>query len=235
MMLGQLLTTLAYAVAGWVLVSEARRRRLATDGMAIVALWGLLGGLLCARLAHWLLVERQVFLAHPTAFFDPRLGGRTIIAGVAGGWLVVAVAKWRLGIRRSTGDMWALALPAGEAVGRLGCLVNGCCYGAPTSLPWAIWQHDAWRHPTQIYSALWAAACYGLLRALRDRLPREGDLFRAYLVLFGLGRSVIEAMRDQGGPVHGLSQGQQASLALVAAAVVWHGLTRRASAPPAAC
>jgi len=229
MRLGLLLTALGYLIAGLVLMSEARRRRLATNGMALVALWGLVGGLLCARLGHWLLVERGYFLSHPARFLDPRLGGRTILAGVAGGWLSVALAKRRLGIRRSTGDLWALALPAGEAVGRLGCFFSGCCHGAVTSVPWAVWQHSAWRHPTQLYSAAWAALVYGLLRAARDRVPREGDLFRAYLVLFGLGRCVIETVRAQDQPAGWLSMGQGAALGIAAAGLVWHGLSRRAT------
>ncbi|MBI5831632.1 MAG: prolipoprotein diacylglyceryl transferase [Armatimonadetes bacterium] len=235
MMLGLFLTALGYGVAGVVLVHEARRRRLATNGMAVVALWGFVGGLLIARLAHWLLVERQFLLSHPASFLDPRLGGRTILAGVAGGWLCVALTKRRLGIRRSTGDLWALALPAGEAVGRLGCFVNGCCHGAVTTVPWAVWQHEAWRHPTQLYSAAWAAITYALLRAWRDRVPCEGDLFRAYLVLFGLGRCVIESVRAQDQPAAWLSLGQQAALALVAAAVVWQWLSRRCVTPSPGC
>lgn len=93
--------------------------------------------------------------------------------------------------------MWALALPAGEAVGRIGCTLNGCCYGTRFNGSWAIFQHGAWRHPTQIYSALVAALILGILFKLRDQLPREGDLFRLYLLLYGLSRFGIEEFRER--------------------------------------
>src|SRR5207247_6012464 len=139
---------------------------------------GVRGGVLGAKVTEWGLGHWQTLASHPATMLDPRLGGRTIIGGVLAGWLAVEIAKWRLGIRRSTGDLFALALPAGEAVGRIGCFFNGCCYGVPSHVPWAVFQHGAWRHPTQFYAALLAAALFGLLVMLRNRMPREGDLFR---------------------------------------------------------
>ncbi|MBI2301464.1 MAG: prolipoprotein diacylglyceryl transferase [Armatimonadetes bacterium] len=209
---GEAVTGAGYVVAAWVLLHAARRRRLATEGMGIVAAAALFGGVVGARLSHWLLVAPGLWWSHPGALFDPRLGGRTILGGVLAGWLAVELTKRRLGIRRSTGDGFALALPAGEAVGRIGCYLNGCCYGAATNLPWAVWQHEAWRHPSQLYTAAWCVAMYLLLRAWRDRLPREGDLFRLYLVLFGLGRFVLEFTRERESRMLGLSAAQWVGL-----------------------
>ncbi len=222
MTLGPLLTAGAYLTGILVFLLEARRRHLATEAMRQIALAGLCGGVLGAKLTEWGLAHWQTVAAHPAALLDPRLGVRTIIGGVLAGWLVVEIAKWRLGIRRSTGDPFALALPAGEAVGRIGCFFNGCCYGIPSRVPWAVYQHGAWRHPAQLYAALIAAAIFGTLFALRDRMPREGDLFRLYLVLYGASRFALEFLRERNLAFGGLSLAQWVCLeiAIVAALVL---------------
>ncbi len=217
---GVLVTLLAYLVAIGLVVAEARRRRLATEGMGYLGVAGLAGGVVGARLAHWLLVDPQALLAYPLGPFDIRYGGRTILGGVLGGWLAVEAAKRWLGIRRSTGDLFAPALAAGEAVGRIGCFLNGCCYGQPTRVPWACYQHDALRHPTQLYTMAWCLAMFVLLWRWRDRLPREGDLFRRYLVMWGLGRFVIEFWRDSGTMAMGLSAAQWTGLGVAVVGAV---------------
>lgn len=214
------MTLLAYLVAMALMVAEARRRRLATEGMGYLAVAGLAGGVIGARLAHWLLVDPQALAANPLGPFDVRQGGRTILGGVLGGWLAVEVAKRRMGIRRSTGDLFAPALAMGEAIGRIGCFLNGCCFGQPTSVPWACYQHDALRHPTQFYTMAYCLAMFALLWRWRDRLPREGDLFRRYLVMWGLGRFVIEFWRDSGTMAMGLSAAQWTGLGVALAGVV---------------
>src|SRR3954453_18010270 len=81
----------------------ARRRRLLTDGVMTLMAAGLLGGLACAGLGQWLVAGQP---------------GKSVIAGLAGGYLCVHVAKRMLGIKRPLGDLFAVALSAGEAVGR---------------------------------------------------------------------------------------------------------------------
>ncbi|MCC7491515.1 MAG: prolipoprotein diacylglyceryl transferase [Fimbriimonadaceae bacterium] len=215
---GEGCTAAGYVVAGLLLWREARQRRMATRGVGWVALAGLWGGLLGARLAHWLVVQPGLLATDPSLLLDPRAGGRTVLGGIVGGWLAVELTKRYLGLRRSTGNLFAPALAAGEAVGRVGCLLQGCCFGRPCDLPWAIWQHGAWRHPTQVYSLL---LCLALLPLLYRPWPREGDRFRVYLLTYGAGRAVIEAFRDQGGGAGWPTAGQWACLALMAAAAIW--------------
>ena len=185
--------------------------------MGYVALAGLVGGVVGAKLTEWVLVNYHTFAAHPTAMLDPRLGGRTLIGGLVVGWMAVEIAKWRLGIKRSTGDMFALALPAGEAFGRIGCFFNDCCYGTPSNVAWAVHQHGAWRHPTQLYSSAVAVVLFAALFALRDKMPREGDLFRLYLVLFGVSRFALEFLRERNVSFGGLSLAQWVCLEIVVA------------------
>lgn len=91
---------------------------------------------------------------HWSEFFLPG-NGKTIVGGLLGGWLGVEIAKRLQGIRTRTGDLFAVPLCIGIAVGRIGCLLAGLAddtYGKPTSLPWGVDFGDGIaRHPTQAY------------------------------------------------------------------------------------
>lgn len=205
--LGTLFNAAGFAVGIALYWYEARRRNLATSGMTRILIAGAIGGVLIARI-----VERIAEGGSMITLFDPANGGRTIIGGVIGGWLAVEIAKRRMGIRVSTGPLWAVALPAGEAFGRIGCYFNGCCYGKQCDLPWAIQQHGALRHPTQIYLAVSAAAIFAVVWAMRDRT----HIFPMYLVLWSTSRFMIEFFREPMTPTNGLSTAQYACLGILA-------------------
>lgn len=194
---GFLFTALAYVVGGMVFFLASRSRRLATEGMARIALWGVCGGVVGAKMSEWLLFHRHVLGSQPGAFFDPQTGGRSVLGGVLIGWICVEIAKRQLGVRRSTGDLFALALPAGEAVGRIGCFFHPCCVGVKCERAWAVFQDGAWRHPSQIYLSLGALLVFVVLLQLRSRRRREGDLWKLYLVLWGASRLIIEFWRER--------------------------------------
>jgi phosphatidylglycerol:prolipoprotein diacylglycerol transferase len=120
-----------------------------------------------------------------------------------------------------------VALPAGEAIGRFGCYFSGCCFGTRCEVPWAIYQHDAWRHPAQFYAAAIAAVIFVVLWNLRAKLPREGDLFRLYLLLFACGRFGLEFFRESPSLIGPLSLAQLICLEIAASALIWHAIVRR--------
>ncbi len=220
MTLGEGLTNLSYLVGAGVFAWAAKRKKLATEGMAVLAGIGFAAGIAGAKLTQVLASGLPA-----TAALQPQIGGRALLGGLVFGWVAVEIAKWRMGIRRSTGDLFALALPAGEAVGRIGCYFNGCCYGEKSGVPWAVWQHDAWRHPAQLYSSATALAIFGTLLWLDGRKLREGDLFRAYLLLFGVTRFGLEFVRWRESTLGGLSPMQWFCLDLIVIASI--GLLRR--------
>ena len=205
MSLGEGFTFLAYAVGALVFLWAAAQRKMATNGIAWVVAIGFTAGIAGAKLTQ-ILAQGWPLAIPPEAALDPRIGGRALLGGLVFGWVGVEVAKRRLGIRRSTGDLFALALPAGEAVGRLGCFLNECCFGTPSDVPWAVEQQGALRHPAQLYSAALAAIIFATLLWLRRRvaLP-EGALFRWYLVLFCGARFFLEFARHRDTLIAGLS------------------------------
>jgi phosphatidylglycerol:prolipoprotein diacylglycerol transferase len=210
-----------------------RKQGFSTEGMRIVFLAALAGGLLGAGLLQYFTGAggsefwRRTLGEH---LMHLLLGGRTWLGALLGGYLAVEITKRTLGIRRSTGDGFALALPLGEAVGRIGCFFGGCCYGSVCALPWAVWQHDAWRHPAQLYSAGAALVLFAVLWQLRHRVEREGDLFKLYLFLYAGARFGLEFLRDHGPGAAQMSAAQWLCLASMAVlAIYW--LARGAPLP----
>lgn len=100
-------------------------------------------------------------------------------------------------------DIYAPSLALGYAVARLGCLFAGCCYGLPTSLPWGLCFPDEHHpgaltspsHPTQIYSFLIGLAIFAVLVQVERRRRFTGQVFAAFLILFGAYRFMIEFLR----------------------------------------
>ncbi len=194
MTLGEFFTLLGFLTGALTLYLWSRAQKLDTQGMKYVALAGICGGVAGAKITQWIIGEGGGLTK---AILDPHNGGKSLIGGLVCGWLAVEIAKRVLGIKRSTGDGWALALPAGEAIGRIGCYFNGCCYGTKCDASWAIYQHGAWRHPTQLYSSAAAALIFAVIWFSRGQLKREGDGFKLYLLLYGASRFVIEFARDR--------------------------------------
>lgn len=186
----------AYAVAALVFWLMARRRGMATDGIARVMAAGLIGGLAGANLLQ---------------LFATGLPGKTIEGGIIGGWLAVVWMKRRLGITRPTGDLFALAIPAGEAIGRIACFVGGCCFGKATAFAIAVHDHGAWRHPAQLYLSLAAALSVVVLLAIeRRRILPENGLFYLGGTLFCGDRFAIEFVRTSPSAALGLTLAQWA-------------------------
>lgn len=172
----------------------AHRRGFAPNVAAFVMTAGLLGGLAGANLVQWLATG---------------LPGKAIEGGIAGGWIAVVLAKRALRVTRPTGDLFALALPAGEAIGRIACFIGGCCYGKAAAVAWAVHDRDAWRHPAQLYLSFAAAVSFAVLYAIerRMRLP-DNALFYAGGMLFCADRFTVDFFREVAATPLGLTVAQ---------------------------
>lgn len=138
-----------------------------------------------------------------------------------------------LGVLR-TGDLAAPALFLGLAIGRVGCFLNGCCYGAPTdgALGAAFPGLAQPRHPTQLYESAIALALFALLTWLARRPRGDGAILGWGLLIYASLRPILELWRDDPrGGLGPLSTSQLLSLPLLAAGawLVWRA--RRSAAP----
>jgi phosphatidylglycerol:prolipoprotein diacylglycerol transferase len=165
--------------------------------------------------------------------------GKTVVAGLIGAYVTVELAKLAMGIRVKTGDAFAVPLALAMAVGRWGCFCNGCCYGRPSGLPWAVpfYQPDGTLvpcHPTQAYESIFHLSMAGVLTwmTFRDLLPRQRLKF--YLISYGVYRFLTEYIRPEPEWWLGLTFYQWASLLLVAGLAVQWWFDRRPAGGPQA-
>ncbi|MES2392766.1 MAG: prolipoprotein diacylglyceryl transferase family protein, partial [Acidobacteriota bacterium] len=115
-------------------------------------------------------------------------GGKTIVGGLLGGWMGVELVKALRGVKGRTGDLFAVPLCVGIAVGRLGCFFAGLAddtYGVATSLPWGVDFGDGVRrHPTQIYEFLFLCGLALVLAKWMKRPHAEGVVFRGFMAAY---------------------------------------------------
>ena len=220
-----------------VTLREARRKGMGIDPILDVIPWAMIGGLVGARVFH-ILDFWEYYAANPGQIISLQLSGLAIYGGLVGGLVAVAgYAAWKKLSFWRLADVAAVGLPLGQAVGRVGCLINGCNYGVPTGLPWGVvWTNpgamapinDVARHPAQAYEALLSLAVFGLVWMLRKRFKTDGVLFLVYMVAYSLGRFPISFVREDTIALFGLRQAQVVGLAVIVLAVpLAYYLTRR--------
>jgi phosphatidylglycerol---prolipoprotein diacylglyceryl transferase len=232
------------ALAGaWLADREAKRRGLNSDLVWDALIWVLIGGIVGARLWHILTpppsmvaqgITTEWYLRHPLDMLNTRMGGLGIPGAIIGGMIALYFFTRR---RKTSFAVWAdIAAPAlalGQAIGRWGNYINQEVYGAPTNLPWAItidpqhrlseYQNIATYHPLFLYESLWNAANLVLLlwlgRKYQHRL-KPGDLFITYLLVYPLGRFLLEFLRLDAAQIAGINANQTVSLIVALAAGV---------------
>jgi prolipoprotein diacylglyceryltransferase len=192
------------------------------------------GALVGAKLLAWL--ESPLHYWGNRANLSALLGGKTIVGGLLGGWVGVEIAKRRLHVKHSTGDVYVFPLILGMCLGRVGCFLTGLAdhtYGVHTALPWGIDFGDGPRHPTQVYEIAFLLLL-GALIALRMRHPYEnGSLFRLFMLGYLAFRFAVEFIKPVHNPYLGLSMIQLACLAGMACCA-WSLAKRPAEANPPA-
>lgn len=199
---------LAIVFGVWAATSIARRCRAADPSFPVspedvldVTLWIVAGIVIGARLL-FVAVDWGEYRAHPLDMFKVWQGGLSFHGGLFG----VLIALGLFSVRRRIpflllGDVIAPAAMIGYAVGRVGCFLNGCCYGAPTNLPWGVRFHDDGivtppSHPTQLYSTALSLVFFGLLiRMGRRPSAFPGQVAFSYILFSAVERFVMEIWR----------------------------------------
>jgi phosphatidylglycerol:prolipoprotein diacylglycerol transferase len=109
-------------------------------------------------------------------------------------------------------DAFAPVVALSYGLGRVGCLLAGCCYGRVCDLPWSL----EGRHPTQAYAMAWELCVVAFLLWYEKRQRKSGSLFYMWMILHGVGRLIMEYFRDDyRGPVPGVTISSWISFGLV--------------------
>jgi len=130
-----LMVAIGFFAAYWVGMNEARRKGLSEDRFANFIIFTLLVGLLGAKLLHVVVYLgqdsiRNLFFSRSGLVF---YGG--LITGIPFGFWLTRRYGWNPG---TVADVAAVSIPIGHFFGRIGCFLNGCCYGSQCTLPWAV-------------------------------------------------------------------------------------------------
>ena len=166
------------------------------DRLVLIYIAALAGAFLGAKLVylgaegwlHWHDENRWVILAT----------GKSITGALLGGYAAVELAKHFLGYPGITGDWFALITPVTIMLGRLGCVLHGCCLGRVCKPSWFT-MNDASgiaRWPAALVELLFNALILGVLLLLHRRKLLPGQLFHVYLIAYGLFRFVHEFLRE---------------------------------------
>lgn len=179
------------------------------------AMWTLLlGGVIGAK-ALFVVLGWEHFARGELRFWADFQTGFVFFGGFVGAALAGGAFAAARGLSFVRGaDYFAVALPLGHAIGRVGCFFAGCCHGRPP-------------HPVQLYEAagllLVAWACRQRLAVVEAGDSTQGSAFRLYLILYGALRLVLDPLRADGRPERllGLSHQQGIALGLIVIGVAW--------------
>jgi phosphatidylglycerol:prolipoprotein diacylglycerol transferase len=157
--------------------------------------------------------------------------GKSITGALLGGYAAVEAAKRLVGYKESTGDWFALIAPLGIMLGRVGCILHGCCLGEICAPAWFTMNDAAGaaRWPAALMELLFNAFMLGVVLLLRWRKILPGQHFHIYLMAYGLFRCLHEFLRDTPRVLGPFSGYQIAALAVAVLGAV--GFFRRQRPP----
>lgn len=198
----------------WMMWQVRQGAKVTYDAVFTAALVGIPSAVVVSRLLH--VIDRWGYYGqHPGQIIGG--SGLTIYGAVLGAalgvWIYSRFSNLRFGYFADTA---APGVILAQAIGRVGCTINGCCYGAECSLPWAIvYKHPASLgpigiavHPTQVYEIIYMLIVFGILLVLKGKLRPDGSLFLVYLSLYSVWRFGIDFIRDGTPFLLGLHQAQ---------------------------
>jgi phosphatidylglycerol:prolipoprotein diacylglycerol transferase len=220
-----LFVALGFIIAILVTVKLGKRQGVplqqVTDMAFVMIVWAIVG----SRLLY-ILINFSYYKSHPLDVLKIWQGGLVFSGGLVA---VAGAMTWYLRRHQMSfwaiGDLWAPALALGQAIGRIGCFMAGCCYGRPTNLPWGVVFSDSNTlappniplHPTQLYSSLGGFLIFFILLFLHARRKFQGQVFVWYLTLHSTMRLFLERFR---GDERGLVPGTQMTLTQLLAAII---------------
>ena len=243
-----LMLAIAFLVGTWLALRESRRLGLDEDRVVTVILTALVAGVVGAR-ALYVAEHLRDFRGSYVSVLALWQGGLTLYGGIVGGTVAGLFVARRTGLPVwVTSDALAPSLVLGTVFGRVGCFLNGCCYGHPTRLPWGvIFPPDSFAglefgpvpvHPAQLYFAAAGLVLFLLIWNLRRRARVPGVLFWSLVALLAAVRVPLDLTRayeveatvlDLG--VVRINESQVTSVALLLFALLMIARLRRVSRP----
>jgi len=238
---------LGVLAASWLASKEAKRRGLNPELVWDGLVWVIIAGVIGARLWHIFTptpsdiaggLTTQYYLTHPLAAINIRSGGLGVPGAVIGGAIAIIIFARRKKLDVMVWfDVAAPGVALAQAIGRWGNFANQELYGPPTDLPWGIFIEEQNRlpaysaythfHPLFLYESLWNLMNMAILLFVGRRFENKlikGDIFLGYLILYPLGRFLLEFIRLDSAQIAGINANQTFMLVVAmgsALTIVW--------------
>ncbi len=204
--------TAAFIVAIFLADRRARTAGMSKNFALDISFLILIFSLACARLTY-VVLHWDEFAEHPWDTISPiqhngtiGISGLVLLGGVIGGIItaVIYARKKKLSLPLVL-DILVPSLAIGMAIGRIGCFLNGCCFGLPTNLPWGcIFSDESLAgytyphthiHPTQLYDLTFMVIIFVILLRYDKRAHAQGRTFALFLITYAIARFWVEGLR----------------------------------------
>ena len=185
---------------------EAERNGFKKEIIENFFLFAIIFSVLGARLYYIAFTQPALFWQNPLSALAIWEGGLAIHGAILGGLLVSIIYTWKYRISFwKFADTLAPSLILGQAIGRIGCFLNGDAHGYPTDMPWGlIYSPESpagqmypgqTLHPTQLYEMVFNLIIFTVLWIVRKKIKTNGNLFLLYTILYSAGRIFVEYFR----------------------------------------
>ena len=190
-----LMMVAAFAIVSVLSTRQAKKQASSPDNIFNLLFAVFVFGIIGARL-FYVIENIGYYLKSPLEAIKLQHGGLSWFGGLIAGILTgsVYLRHKKMPIYKTL-DLIVPFVALGQAIGRIGCLLNGCCFGRPSEFGIYFKAHQAILVPTQVYSSLMLILVFIILRFFQERPHREGVIFFAYLFLYSVKRFIIEFWR----------------------------------------
>ena len=199
------MVALAFLAGLWTASRRGLRDGIAAEKTVDLGPWLIVGAIVGARTLYVISYWDEFFKGKPIEeILMVWKGGLVYYGGLIGAALAcILYSRLKKLPLWKVADILAPSVALGYVFGRIGCLLNGCCYGRACNLPWAIRFPEGNPlnpptypvHPTEVYDSLLSLGLYGLLVWLYRRKKFDGQVFGVYLVGYAVLRSFVEMFR----------------------------------------
>lgn len=185
----------AFTLSSWLASQEAKKRQINPEVIFNFLFMVFVSGIIGARI-FYVIENMGYYFKNPVEIVMLQYGGLAWFGGLIMGSIsgVIYLRKKKLGVY-SILDLVAPFIALGQALGRIGCLLNGCCFGKVSAYGIYFDVHKTVLLPTQIYSAAILLGIFIILRVLQDSPRPAGMIFFLYLFLYSIKRFFIESLR----------------------------------------
>ncbi|MBU4376978.1 MAG: prolipoprotein diacylglyceryl transferase [Candidatus Omnitrophica bacterium] len=191
------MVALGFLAAVYLTAEEAKRRGIKRENILDIYLYAIIFGIIGARALH-VILEMDYYFKYPLEVIMINHGGLAfqggLIAGISAACFVIS--RRRLPLLK-TADMMVPYVALAQSIGRIGCFLNGCCYGVASDSFFAVafsGQGEC-EHPVQVYLSVCFLAIFVILKKIYENNKIDGVVFALYLAMFSIVSFFVDFLR----------------------------------------